>query len=307
MRQDYTGERFLPDVCQGEIAIEHEQRYQFAKRLTKGKTVLDAACGEGYGSSLLAQDAEAVVGLDLDEETVRRAKQKYGNKKLDFRVGTIARLPFADGSFDAVVSFETIEHVGEETQKAFLHEIRRVLKKDGLMILSTPNRAVYTDLVKGQNPFHVKEFYAAEYREFLSGYFKETELFCQYPDLGYFIAPEGGSVCIPRGKGKRAEESRYLIAVCRDAEEGCGADPEGLAVFDDQMYYELNRAVHEKETQIRNLKEEAEAFQCQLEQGISEQKAYIAKLETDLSALRAAYEDLTKHPLRSLIKKIRRK
>ena len=63
----YSGERFLPGECKGEIAVEHYQRYQLACQVVSGKIVLDAACGEGYGSSLLAQHAKKVIGLDIDE------------------------------------------------------------------------------------------------------------------------------------------------------------------------------------------------------------------------------------------------
>ena len=77
MSTEYTGERFLPDECQGEMAIEHYQRYQFARQLVKGKKVLDAACGEGYGSNLLSRTAACVCGLDLDQGAVDSARQKY--------------------------------------------------------------------------------------------------------------------------------------------------------------------------------------------------------------------------------------
>lgn len=309
MREDNTGERFLPGKCGGEIAIEHYQRYRFAMQMVKGKKVLDAACGEGYGSQLLAREADRVTGLDLNEKVVEQARQKYGNDRLLFRVGSIEALPFEDQCFDVVVSCETIEHVEEEIQNRFLKEIRRVLKRDGILIMSTPNKAVYTDLVKGQNRFHVKEFYVTEYREFLHRYFDKIELFCQYPDLGYFISREGEKIPVYDKEGKSPEKSRYVIAVCRDSGQIRQINTEGLTVFEDYMYYDLNRAVHEKEQEIRNLKTEAEAFQRQLEQGICEQKEYIEKLERDLFAAKEAYEGLSmmlKHPLRYLMKRMKR-
>lgn len=310
MRKDYTGERFLPGECQGEIAIEHYQRYQFASQLVKGKTVLDAACGEGYGSSLLSREAGCVIGLDLDGKTVERAKQKYGNCKLSFQTGSIEKLPFADSFFDVVVSFETIEHVDAEIQKNFLCEIRRVMKENGILIMSTPNKAVYTDLVKGQNLFHVKEFYVNEYQEFLNGYFKEVEMFCQYPDLGYFISREDEVLPVYNKKERKREESRYIIAVCSDIPQNPEVNTESLTVFEDKMYYDLNRYTHEKEQEILKLKGEAEAFEQQLEKGIREQKEYIAKLERDLFLLNEAYESLVmkiKHPLKYLVGKVKRK
>lgn len=282
MKKEYTGERFLPDECQGEIAIEHYQRYRFASQFVKGKKILDAACGEGYGSRLLSEEAECVVGLDFDENVVERAKQKYQNERLTFLRGSVGALPFENHLFDAVISFETIEHVDAETQENFLKEIRRVLKKDGILIMSTPNKAVYTDLVKGENAFHVKEFYVDEYQDFLHRYFKKIELFSQYPDLGYFLSREGEPISICNKVGKTAIKSRYVIALCSDDIQKYEVDTTGLAVFDDGMYYELNRYAHERETQILALKSEAEAFELQLEANIREQETYIIRLEQDI-------------------------
>ena len=310
MSEEYTGERFLPDECQGEMAIEHYQRYQFARQLVKGKKVLDAACGEGYGSNLLSGAADCVTGLDLDEEAVSRASQKYGSDKLTFFCGSIEKLPFEKNTFDAVVSFETIEHVDAEIQKSFLSEIHRVLKPDGILIMSTPNKAVYTDLVKGVNLFHIKEFYVKEFQDFLSGYFKNIETYCQYPDVGYFITRENEKCAVPDKKGKKQEESRYVIAVCSNGEIDGEINTESLTFFDDRMYYDLNRYAHEKEQEILSMKAEAEGFEKHLEDDIRQQKEYIAKLEHELRILREAHENLIEkleHPLKNLAEKIKRK
>lgn len=307
MSSEYTGERFLPEECLGEIAAEHYQRYQFARQFVKGKTVLDAACGEGYGSSLLAGTAANVTGLDIDKETVERANRKYGNEKLSYQSGSIEKLPFENQSFDVIVSFETIEHVSEAIQKKFLSEISRVLKNDGILIMSTPNKAVYTDLVEGDNPFHIKEFYVKEFKEFLGSYFANVEFYCQYPNLGYFISKENESFDIYNKKGKKQEESRYIIGICSNTDCRYEVNTGDLTIFEDQMYYELNRYAHEKERQIQKMKAEADAFQQQLEESIRQQKAYIEKLEDDLRLLKEPYKALLlhwRHPLKYLKGKI---
>lgn len=97
---------------------------------------------------------------------MENANRKYGNQKLSYLNGSVEYLPFENQSFDVVVSFETIEHVGEEIQRKFLEEICRVLKPEGTLIMSTPNKAVYTDLVEGENPFHIKEFYVKNFGNF---------------------------------------------------------------------------------------------------------------------------------------------
>lgn len=281
MGTEYSGERFMPEECKGEMEIEHFQRYQFAKNFVADKVVLDAACGEGYGSNLLAKTAKKVYGLDLDEKTVRAAQNKYGNERLNYVAGSIAELPFAENTFDVIVSYETIEHVNGELQEKFLEEIERVLKPDGLLIMSTPNKAVYTDLVKGENKFHIKEFYVEEYRNFLAKKFKNIEQFCQYPMVGYYISREKEAVC-KENKPVSMQECRYVIAVCSNREIACEWDMKEYAYFDDSMYYFLNRNAHELEKTVISIKNEADAFAEQQRKEIEKQQEYIVFLENEL-------------------------
>lgn len=160
----FTGERFLPE-CTGEIWAEHWHRYLFAARFVAGKNVLDAASGEGYGSAWLARHAASVTGLDLDVPTVEAAKLKYASPTLRFESGSVTKMPFADASFDCAVSFETLEHLGE--QEAMLRELKRVLRPDGLLIISTPNRVEYSERREFRNEFHVRELDEDEFRALL--------------------------------------------------------------------------------------------------------------------------------------------
>ena len=123
----FTGERFIPGIDDVKLQAEHYQRYISVRNLIKDKVVLDAACGEGYGSSILAESAKEVTGIDIDASTVKRAQQIYGGREnLHYMQGSIEKLEIEDHSIDAVISFETIEHVDEKTQTAFLAEIHRV-------------------------------------------------------------------------------------------------------------------------------------------------------------------------------------
>ena len=278
---NYTGERFLPEECKGEIAIEHYQRYHFACSWVQGKTVLDAACGEGYGSSLLSAHAQNVIGLDIDPDTLTAAEQKYGSSQLTFVQGSVSALPFEDHSFDVVISFETIEHVDEICQKAFLSEIRRVLKPNGLLIMSTPNKSVYTDLVDGNNAYHVKEFYIEEYKIFLASYFKNVRFFVQFPDTGYFFTEEGKELSVSYVQ-KGLLSSRYVVAVCSDGSVDRQIDTDNFTQFDDEMYYFLYRTVHTLEGQVVSVKVEAEQFQARQEASIAEQKQEISHLLSEI-------------------------
>ena len=130
----FTGERFLP-ACTGEIAYEHWHRYAFARRFVAGKRVLDAACGEGYGSALLGEAAASVVGVDIDGPTIAHAGSRYGNDgRVRFIEGSCTELPLPDASIDVVVSFETIEHLREEDQPRMVAEFARVLSPGGIVV-----------------------------------------------------------------------------------------------------------------------------------------------------------------------------
>ncbi len=281
MGTEYSGERFLPEKCVGEMQIEHFQRYQFAKVFVTDKVVLDAACGEGYGSNLISEKAKQVYGMDLDEETVQAAQLKYGNEKINYVVGSVSKLPFEDHTFDVIISYETIEHVDENIQQLFLEEITRVLKPEGILIMSTPNKAVYTDRVKGENRFHIKEFYVNEYQDFLKQKFQKIELFCQYPSVGYFIA-HANEVVQKENKAIDIKDCRYVIAICTNREIEIEVDMTDYAYFDDSMYYFLNATVHELERKLISTKEEADAFTARQETSIAQQQEYIKFLENEI-------------------------
>ena len=150
----FTGERYIPSE-QGKIRLEHYHRYAVALEASKGKDILDVACGEGYGSSMLATVAKSVVGVDVSDEMVAHASDLYATGNLVFRQGDVTKLDFDDDSFDVVVSFETIEHLAEQTE--MIAELRRVLRSEGSLIISSPNRLVYSEESGEINDFHVKE------------------------------------------------------------------------------------------------------------------------------------------------------
>ncbi len=217
----YTGERFIPDEGDplDELSVEHQQRYRSIGNIVSGKVVLDAGSGEGYGTDLLAASAGRVVGIDISVEAVRHARAAYRKKNLDYLVGTVASLPFTDHSFDVVVSFEVIEHLDEESQASFLLEARRVLTDQGVLVISTPNKSVYTDRTGLHNVFHKREFLPEEFESFLRGYFSRVSLFGQSWVVSSLLGrPESrhleslGFTAVPRG------EPKYVLAVCSASE-----------------------------------------------------------------------------------------
>ena len=157
---EFTGERFMPS-CSGEIAYEHWHRYAFARRFVVGKRVLDAACGEGYGTALLGAVASSVIGIDIDMATIDAARAAYGGdgKRVRFIASSCTGLPLPSASIDVVVSFETIEHLTAADQLEMLIEFARVLAPDGLLVMSSPNRRLYRDARNYVNPYHLQELY----------------------------------------------------------------------------------------------------------------------------------------------------
>lgn len=142
----------------------HLNRYSIVKPVCKNKIILDAACGEGYGSFFLNKwGAKEVFGLDIDEETIKKADKIFGSSNVKFQCHDVEKLPFPDYYFDIIVSFETLEHI--ENPDSFLEEIRRVLKPGGMIFLSCPNDPYYYKEGNITNPFHKRPYTFFEFKE----------------------------------------------------------------------------------------------------------------------------------------------
>ena len=221
---EFTGERFVTNLIDKYIVAEHYQRYNAVLDIVKGKKVLDAACGAGYGTALMATTAEKVTGIDISAETIAYAQKRYaGQKNASYVEASIAELPFEDHSFDVIVSFETIEHVTEELQDSFLKEIKRCLKEDGILVMSSPDKRTYTDLLEHINEFHIKEFYADEFEAFLQREFKFCQFYLQGEQsiAGEIIHPAQGDCSSIRLLNKveyQPDNDLYIIALCSNKE-----------------------------------------------------------------------------------------
>ena len=223
--EEFTGERYLPGVV-GEIAYEHCHRYAFARRFVAGRRVLDAACGEGYGSALLANEAQSVIGVDVDPAVVAAASRRYGaSANLQFRAASVTKLPLADASVDVVVSFETIEHLEANDQPVMLAEFDRVLAPDGLLVLSSPNRPEYSDARGYANPFHRFELDRDQLAARLDPGFPARCWFGQRRYLGSAIRAEAEGDCYEAFSGSAARIQRaapptplyFILIAARDA------------------------------------------------------------------------------------------
>lgn len=184
---DFTGERYVPEV-HGNIELEHLHRYLLASEIAAGKVILDIACGEGYGSEMLACKANKVTGVDISIEAIKHARKQYKNENLDFMVGSCIDIPLPDSSVDLVVSFETIEHL--EQHDLMMKEIKRVLRPDGLLLISSPDKYYYSIETSYKNPFHKKELYQYEFKKLLANHFKNITYFGQRVIYGSSILSE---------------------------------------------------------------------------------------------------------------------
>lgn len=161
-----TGERTVPGVeSENYWFRRHEVAYEFAVPLVAGRCVLEVGCGEGYGTALLATSAEQIVGVDYDALTVTHASSTYPGAR--FVRGNLAALPVRSESVDVVATLQVIEHVWNHPE--FVRECLRVLRPGGLLWVTTPNRLTFSPgLEEPLNPFHTKEFTAAELVELVT-------------------------------------------------------------------------------------------------------------------------------------------
>jgi SAM-dependent methyltransferase len=214
---EFTGERIIPGQVDVDLLNEHVARYTFAARLARGKRVLDAGCGAGYGSAELAQVADSVVGVDRAAEAVDFARASYALPNLRFEQASCEALPHPGGSFDLVVAFEVIEHL--DHWREFLLEARRVLAPAVQLVVSTPNKLYYTESrgPTGANPFHVHEFDFEEFQSELKAVFPHVSMYLENHVEGVTFQPHeaGQTVEVRVDAGDPApDESHFFVAVC---------------------------------------------------------------------------------------------
>src|ERR1700739_2502119 len=173
---EFTGERFVPHL-EGNIALEHLHRYSMPREIAKGMDVLDIACGEGYGSAMLAGVARRVFGVDISRDCIDCASIKYRHPNLEFKVGSCSTIPLESASVDLVVSFEKMEPHDEH--ELMLAEIKRVLRATGILIISSPDKHEYSVVPAYTNPFHIKELHRSEFEKLIASRFKQIALFGQ--------------------------------------------------------------------------------------------------------------------------------
>jgi SAM-dependent methyltransferase len=206
-------ERFDPEQMQGRLLeAEHVARYRWAAALVTDKRVLDAGCGTGYGSELLAREgATEVVGIDVDVDTVDAA-QRASTGKTAFVAADLLALPAELGDFDVVVCFEVLEHLDDP--EVALNRLAAVLRPGGVLAVSSPNRDVYPP----GNPFHLHEFTPDELATALAARFAHVRLVRQQDWLASGLFDDAGfanveAVSAPVAKTAPGEPGAELYSV----------------------------------------------------------------------------------------------
>jgi len=270
----FTGERIVPeaDNCEPRFAEkmyqEHLVRYAFAAQFVKGKRVLDVGCGVGYGSHFLAENgAESVLAFDLSSETIEHAREFYAHPNLIFEVASATDFDFGI-CFDVVTCFELIEHVDE--QQAVIHCIRRALKDDGVLIISTPRA-----LEAKRTHFHTREFSEPEFRGLLEGSFPQVNFYFENNHFSSLITnhkPSQIDRVLPLKDQYTLAQADYFIAVASPSTSiSVINDAQPVMVISDEKYVtQLERDVEILHKAEANLTQERDSQIASLNRAVAE-------------------------------------
>lgn len=165
-------ERVDPLARFSPYTVDHLARYDIASQIVEGKTVLDAACGIGFGARILAEaGATTVTAVELDKGALERAHARYDHPSIHYLAANLETDNWVnEGPWDIICSFETLEHLREP--EAFVQRLRRALKPDGTLLLSVPGEVDQ----ERANPFHFQHFTKVSLRELIGASFAQVHV-----------------------------------------------------------------------------------------------------------------------------------
>ena len=303
---EFTGERYVPGATpSSQLYTEHMSRYTYASAIAEGKRVLDVGCGCGYGTYYLAlKGAASVLGIDRAHEAIEFARTHYRHTSLKFAVMDAYNLAL-EGTFDLVTCFEVFEHV--EKPRRLLEEICRVVRDDGLALISTPNRLTYrAGGPSGKNPFHFREYDEGEFRDVLSEFFGSVTLLGQFWTEGIVIgrgdlmSEVQRAAVLPEEDGtidtSPLNEPAYFLAVCCKSGRA-GEHLEQLIPvtldFKQRRWREIKQAASKLEREL----DERGKWAKRLDEEIAARDATIRRLQDELKDLREQFDERGKWAL----------
>jgi ubiquinone/menaquinone biosynthesis C-methylase UbiE len=266
LENDY--ERMIPEYHHGMLMYgEHIMRYESVINAVKNKVVLDIASGSGYGTAALAKVAKHVYGVDINEKAVKYSQENYSSRNIKYLVGSGTAIPLKDSSVDVVISHETIEHIDD--YKKFLREVKRVLRKGGEVIISTPNDDEYP----AGNHFHLHQFKIKEFYQLLSKYFANVTLYYQGAWISAALLNEEDftsewrkKIDVFKTQAQPSIKSTYVVAVCSDAKT---SQLDTIAALTEPWSdKELRELAQQREDSIKGLIDNQDKTKKQLEEKI---------------------------------------
>ena len=303
---EWTGERCVPWSEDVQVVYEHLHRYSFAAGFVAGKRVLDLGSGEGYGTAMLAETASAVYGLDIDEDSVAHARHRYDLANAQFIEGSAVGLEkhFGQNTFDVVVCFEVIEHVTEH--QLVLDGVDHVLEDGGILVISTPDRALYAAASTEPNPFHKWELSRDEFKTMLDARFEHVALWGQtamagsysrrFDDEGRTEEPQEFFIEGIDDDWRRIGEPRlqYMIAVASNTQLPRSPLPTVSILMDSNLEVarRLRHRVRLEEQAKRSEAEAATAFEAELGPTRAELESTRAELGTTHAELESTRAEL---------------
>ncbi len=265
-------------------------------------------------SALLAKVAKSVVGVDISHEAVEYASQEYNTyENLKFLIGSCESLPLSDNSVDVVTSFETIEH--HDKHKQMMQEIKRVLKPDGILIISSPNRLSYSDERNYSNPFHIKELYYEELVDLLKSFFSNIQIYGQKIATGSFVFPlkdseedlfqayTGGTKEVKK-QVCSLQSPFYFIAVCSDSINNIRSAVNSIYIDNEDnllqtLEFLWNQRVEQTQQRLQlrveEIQKELSSLQSQLQQKetqLEESESIFQQRQTQLESSRSQLQQI---------------
>jgi len=170
----------LDEATRGEYSL-NTMRYVFATRYANSGSILDIACGTGYGASMLSARSKFCVGADIDSDAIKRSKAACDNERISFVQCDCHQLPFRRDAFELVTSMETIEHLADPQR--FLQELAGCVRGGGHVVISTPNRGYKAPWVRDINPYHLHEWVPEEIESLAREALGDIDMYFQWPSV----------------------------------------------------------------------------------------------------------------------------